>query len=44
MSFQGITDPAEVTSLIKSLARQTHASVSDSFQNTTSLIANNGNL
>ncbi|KAK7416354.1 hypothetical protein QQX98_005299 [Neonectria punicea] len=43
MSFQGITEPANVVSLIKSLAEQTGTEVVNNVQGTTSLIANNGN-
>lgn len=43
MSFQNVTDPAKVAALIKSLAQQTGASVKNNVQDTTSLIANNGN-
>ncbi|KAH7155729.1 peptidase S8/S53 domain-containing protein [Dactylonectria estremocensis] len=43
MAFQGITDPAEVLSLMTSLAEQTGTQVIDNVDDTTSLIANNGN-
>ncbi|KAF7549153.1 hypothetical protein G7Z17_g6564 [Cylindrodendrum hubeiense] len=43
MAFQGITDPAEVVELMKSLATQSGASVVNNVDGTTNLIANNGN-
>ncbi|KAH7156526.1 peptidase S8/S53 domain-containing protein [Dactylonectria macrodidyma] len=43
MAFQGITDPAEVASLMTSLAEQTGSEVVNNIEGTTSLIANNGN-
>ncbi|KAL6413374.1 putative alkaline protease (oryzin) [Ilyonectria robusta] len=43
MAFQGITDPAEVVTLMKSLATQTGSKVVNNVDGTTDLIANNGN-
>ncbi|KAF4975083.1 hypothetical protein FZEAL_8084 [Fusarium zealandicum] len=43
MSFQSITDPARVTELVKSLAKQSGARVLNNVKDTTDLIANNGN-
>ncbi|KPM45942.1 hypothetical protein AK830_g632 [Neonectria ditissima] len=43
MAFQSITEPANVVSLIKSLAEQTGTEVVNNVQGTTNLIANNGN-
>ncbi|KAK7431204.1 hypothetical protein QQZ08_002244 [Neonectria magnoliae] len=43
MSFQSITEPANVVSLIKSLAEQTGTEVVNNVRGTTNLIANNGN-
>lgn len=43
MAFQGITEPAEVLTLMTSLATQTGSKVLNNVDGTTSLIANNGN-
>ncbi|KAH7001331.1 peptidase S8/S53 domain-containing protein [Ilyonectria destructans] len=43
MAFQGITDPTEVVTLMKSLATQTGTKVVNNVDGTTDLIANNGN-
>lgn len=43
MSFQGLSDPAEVDAAIKNLAQNTGASVKGVDSTTTPLIANNGN-
>lgn len=43
MAFQGITEPAEVVTLMKSLATQTGSKVVNNVDGTTDLIANNGN-
>ncbi|KAF5009072.1 hypothetical protein FDECE_4695 [Fusarium decemcellulare] len=43
MGFQDVTEPSQVTSLIKSLAQQSGATVRNNAQDTTDLIANNGN-
>lgn len=42
MGFQDVTDPARVTELIKSLAKQSGATVRNNVLGTTNLIANNG--
>lgn len=44
MSFQGVSDPTKVDTLMKNLATQSGAQVKQNKQGTTSLIANNGNL
>jgi hypothetical protein len=43
MGFQKLDGPAQVVSLIKSLAEQSGAKVRNNVQGTTDLIANNGN-
>ena len=43
MGFQKLDGPAQVASLIKSLATQSGATVKNNAQGTTDLIANNGN-
>lgn len=43
MGFQKLDGPAQVVSLIKSLAQQSGAKVRNNVQGTTDLIANNGN-
>lgn len=43
MGFQQLDGPAQVASLIKSLAGQTGAKVQNNVQGTTDSIANNGN-
>jgi len=43
MSFQGVSSPQEVDTLIKDLAQETGASVRNNVQGTTNAIANNGN-
>ncbi|KAF4967572.1 hypothetical protein FSARC_4869 [Fusarium sarcochroum] len=43
MGFQNLEGPAQVASLIKSLAKQSGAAVKNNAQGTTDLIANNGN-
>jgi subtilisin family serine protease len=44
MSLQGLTQPIEVTELIKNLAASSGASVKNNARGTSNLIANNGNL
>jgi subtilisin family serine protease len=44
MALQGLTQPIEVTELIKNLAASSGASVKNNVRGTSNLIANNGNL
>ncbi|KAK5992512.1 Subtilisin-like protease 2 [Cladobotryum mycophilum] len=43
MALRGVSDPTQVSNLIKNLATQTGAKVKNNIDGTTSLIANNGN-